>query len=81
MAGKREVMEKIRALLTEVALELEDSAAGAKAAAESLPDARGAWPQFQRMYARLQHATFLVARFEQSVEEAIAAAARREPPR
>jgi len=67
-----EVVNDVRQFLVQIALELEESAAGAKAAAGALPDRAAAWPQVQRMYSRLQQANYLVERVQATVKLAVA---------
>ena len=68
---EREVVNDVRQFLVQIALELEESAAGAAAAAGALPDRAAAWPQVQRMYTRLQQANYLVERVQKTVSQAI----------
>jgi hypothetical protein len=70
---EEKVLDDVRRLFIQIALELEASAAGAKAAAIALPDREAAWPQVQQMYTRFQEAAFLVERIQKVVDEAMAA--------
>ena len=57
-----------RQLLRQVELELMDAAAGARGAADALPDRReAAWPELQKMYTRFQEAEHLIAQLKKLV--------------
>lgn len=70
---ERDVVVQVRQFLSQIALELEASAAGAKAAADSIDDRDVAWRHVQQLYARLQEATHLVSRLQTTVNDAVEA--------
>jgi hypothetical protein len=61
--------EVLHETLTQVSMELESSARAAKQAAECVSDKRALWTSIQSMYARLNQASYLVARLKILAEE------------
>jgi cell fate (sporulation/competence/biofilm development) regulator YmcA (YheA/YmcA/DUF963 family) len=68
---EKELLDKVRQYLMQVALELEKASLGAKAAAQSLPEREKVWPHVQQMYTRLNEANFLLERFKSTIDEAV----------
>ena len=74
---ERQVIDQTRQCLIQIALELEEAAAGAKHAAECLDDRDAAWAQVHQMFARLGQADHLIKRFRGVIEEATKSVAER----
>jgi hypothetical protein len=74
MEPKREqdMQSRVREYLLQIALELEASAAGARSAAETIPNRDLAMTHVQQLYSRLQEATFLLERLKQTIDNALA---------
>ena len=68
---EQEVRQQARQFLVQIALELEASAAGAKGAAEALPDSKLAQSYIQQLYSRLNEATYLLDRFKSTIDDAV----------
>jgi hypothetical protein len=69
--SEQAMLNEVRRFLTQISLELEASAAGAREAAAAIPNRDTAWPQVQQMYARLNGATRLLEEFRTTIDEAI----------
>jgi hypothetical protein len=69
---EREMQSQVRQYLLQIALELEASAAGARRAAEAIPNRDLAMLHVQQLYSRLNEATFLLNRFKKSIDDALA---------
>ncbi len=67
----QQTLAEVRRYLTQIALELEAAAQGAREAARLLPDPRESWPQVHQMYARLEQATGLVTQFQRRINEVV----------
>jgi len=61
----------VRSYLIRIALELESSAEGARAAAKAMPDSKATWAPVQQMYARFAQATRLLDEFRATIDKAI----------
>ena len=59
-----EIFQQGKELLRQVALELTDAAAGARGAADALPDRQQSWAELQKMYTRFQEAEHLIAKLK-----------------
>ncbi len=66
------VINKTKEYLLQIALELEAAAAGARGAAEAIPDREKGMRHVQQLYSRLKEATYLLDRFKSTIDEAIA---------
>ena len=73
-AAKKQIIAEAYRYLTQIGLELEASAAGAKTAATLIQgeDPSAAQGAVQQMYARLDEARDLVQRFQKTINEAVA---------
>jgi hypothetical protein len=69
---EREIRSQVRQDLLQIALELEASAAGARAAADSINDRDLAMTHMQQLYSRLKEATYLLDRFKRAIDDALA---------
>lgn len=69
---EEEVKSQAREYLLQIALELEASAAGARAAAGNLANREIAMAHVQQLYTRLQEATFQLDRFKRVIDKAVA---------
>ena len=67
-----EMLLQVRSYLTQIALELDASAAGAKEAARLVEEPKAAMPHVQMMYARLHEANYLLDQFKRTIDDAIA---------
>lgn len=65
-----QVVDQIRQYLTQIGLELEEAATGARNAAGCVRDRDAAWVQVQQMFARLGQANHLIKRFQSAIEDA-----------
>jgi len=66
----RQVIDQIQQYLTQIALELEEAAAGARTAAGCLHDRAAAWVQVQQLFARLGQANHLIKSFQSAIDDA-----------
>jgi hypothetical protein len=69
--AREQVIREVRHCLTQIALELEAAAEGARGAAEHLADRSAAWSHVQQMYGRLEEASHLVGKFQRTINEAM----------
>jgi hypothetical protein len=69
--NEQAVVSEIKRFLTQIALELETSAAGARGAAAALPDHNATWSHVQQMYARFDQATRLLTELRETIDHAI----------
>ena len=67
-----EMVSQARSYLTQIALELDASATGAKEAARLVDEPQAALPHVHMMYARLHEANYLLERFKRTIDDAIA---------
>lgn len=73
----KQVIDEVRPSLTQIALELEEAAAGAKAAAGCLHDHDAAWARVQHLFARLDQANHLINGLKHENEDATKRGVRR----
>ena len=69
--SEQALRNEVKRFLTQIALELESSAGGARGAVAALPDRKAAWSHVQQMYARFDQATLLLAELRATIDEAI----------
>jgi hypothetical protein len=62
-----EVIQHGKELLRQVELELQDAAAGARSAADALPNREQSWSALQKMYTRFQEAEHLIGQLKKLV--------------